>query len=106
MPGMRACLAIIAWDVDDAPRPRGNRVLVFEREQLLGSAQAGAPVDAVVPAGRERIEQDTASVRPPRVSLHALDLVGEAGQLAPALDRTRRDVERLGDRLRAAAEHP
>src|SRR6266516_4226979 len=107
---MRAArLAIVARDVDDAARNGGSdRLLVVEGEQLLGRAKAGAPVDAVVPAGRERVEQDAASVRLLRVRLHALDLTGEAGHLAPPLDRTGRDAERLGHPLDApaAAEHP
>lgn len=39
---MRARLAIVAWEVEDAARAGGsNRLLVFEREQLLGRPQTG-----------------------------------------------------------------
>src|SRR5947209_7585451 len=106
---MRARLAIVAGDVKDASRTGSlARIILSEREQLLGCAQSSRPVDAIVATGRERVQQDAARVRPLRACSHPLNLSGKTRQLPPPLDRARRDIERLVHHFRAPAapEHP
>jgi hypothetical protein len=82
-----------------SPSPSSSSRWAARRRALqsIPSSRRAESASSRTPPGRRLL----------RVSAHACDLDGKAGQLLPTLDRARGDAERLGDRActAAATEH-